>query len=181
MRIVSGTYGGRRLETPKNDAIRPTSDKIRGAVFNILRGNAAVDGAHVWDAFCGSGALGLEALSQGAASCVFSDKNRQSLDLTKRNAEMLGADARAEFILKDAAKLQHDGEPFDLVFLDPPYKQDLIVPVLTQIRSASLVSDHAVIMIETEKRWDETSVSEFLSIETLKKYGETKIMIGSVI
>ena len=135
MRIVAGAYGGRRLEVPKGRDIRPTSDKVRGAIFNALRSRGAVEGARVLDAFCGTGALGLEALSQGAVHCSFLDKSRESLELAKRNAQALGllspslrgaqrrgnpepqdgsrdcfAGARndgktAEFLLKDSTKL----------------------------------------------------------------------------
>ena len=108
MRIVSGKYGGRVLKTPRDDAIRPTSDKVRGAMFNALRSRMDFEGVHVLDCFCGTGALGLEALSQGAASCRFVDLNRSSLDLAKDNAAALGVEA--EFILQDVTKLPQRGE-----------------------------------------------------------------------
>ena len=97
MRIVAGQWGGRRLIEPRGRDIRPTSDKVRGAVFNMLRGYGAVEGACVLDAFCGSGALGLEALSQGAHSCVFADKDRASLDLARRNVAQFDAQEMCEF------------------------------------------------------------------------------------
>ena len=115
MRIVAGTYGGRKLETPANNAVRPTSDKVRGAIFNALLSRIDIDDARVFDVFCGSGALGLEALSRGAAHCIFSDKSRQSLQLAQNNAKALGADHYATFQSLDATKLQSsiDSQPLE--------------------------------------------------------------------
>ncbi|MEM7680297.1 MAG: RsmD family RNA methyltransferase, partial [Pseudomonadota bacterium] len=125
MRIVAGLYGGRRLQVPKNRDIRPTSDKVRGAIFNALASRGVVDGVRVLDLFCGTGALGLEALSRGAVYCTFVDKVRESLDLAKANTASLGADELAAFLLQDATKISDMPEPYDLVFLDPPYGKDL--------------------------------------------------------
>ena len=104
MRITGGEFSGRILEAPKGSDIRPTSDKVRLAVFNMLNSRGLVENAIVLDAFCGTGALGLEALSWGAAHAVFIDKNRTSLDLCKRNCAALKITDRADHILKDASK-----------------------------------------------------------------------------
>ncbi|MGB3213195.1 MAG: RsmD family RNA methyltransferase, partial [Alphaproteobacteria bacterium] len=101
MRIVSGKYGGRKIEVPKGDSIRPTSDKVRGAIFNILVSRGAVSGANVLDAFCGTGAMGLEALSRGADSCVFMDIHKPSLDVTRQNIMNLGAVAMSQILQKN--------------------------------------------------------------------------------
>ena len=137
MRIVSGIYGGRKLQVPRGKDIRPTSDKVRGAMFNVLRGFDAVDGSRVLDAFCGSGALGLEALSQGAAHVTFCDKSRVSLDLAKENAGALGCAEHSDFILKDALKIDAEAGPYDLAFLDPPYGQNLIPKIVTTLHHSS--------------------------------------------
>ncbi len=92
MRIVSGRHGGRRLQVPKNNKIRPTSDKIRGAIFNMLSAREAIDDAHVLDGFCGTGALGLEALSRGAAQALFIDTSKASLSLARENVSALKED-----------------------------------------------------------------------------------------
>ena len=112
MRIISGRYKGRVLEAPRGNDIRPTSDKVRGSVFNILRGRGVLDGVSVLDLFCGTGALGLEALSNGARQCVFVDKDRRSLDLARRNADRLGAEGCA-FILQDALCLLYTSDAAD--------------------------------------------------------------------
>jgi len=105
MKIVAGKYGGRRLDVPKNRDIRPTSDKVRGAIFNMLASRDAIEGAHVLDAFCGTGALGLEALSRGAESCEFIDKSRTSLALARKNAELLGVDETITYTFGDVRKV----------------------------------------------------------------------------
>jgi 16S rRNA (guanine966-N2)-methyltransferase len=105
MRIVAGKYGSRILKAPSSDAVRPTSDKLRGAIFNILRSRGVLDGAWAMDCFCGTGALGIEALSQGAEHCVFVDNARASFDLAKENAAALKIGDEAEFIFRDATKM----------------------------------------------------------------------------
>lgn len=179
MRIVSGEFGGRRLIVPKGRDIRPTSDKIRGAVFNMLRSREAVDGAHVLDAFCGSGALGLEALSQGAQHVTFVDKNRESLDLARQNAEQLGVFDRASFILKDTTRiteLKAGHAPADLVFVDPPYNKGLVSPALDGLCAAGWVADGAWIVCETEKNFNGTFPSG-IGVQDEKAYGDTKIFL----
>lgn len=104
MKIVAGKYGGRRLLTPKNRDIRPTSDKVRGAIFNMLASRGALEGAVVLDAFCGTGALGLEALSRGAEHCMFIDKSRTSLALTRENANVFGVGAEASYVSCDVLR-----------------------------------------------------------------------------
>ncbi|MCD8497594.1 MAG: RsmD family RNA methyltransferase [Alphaproteobacteria bacterium] len=124
MRVIAGTYGGRRLEAPKSDDIRPTSDKLRGSIFNALLSRIDIEDMCVLDICCGTGALGLEALSRGAGRVVFIDSARSSLDLAKKNASALGASG--EFILKEAGKLGARPDnipPADLFFCDPPLSQ----------------------------------------------------------
>lgn len=105
MRIIGGSARGRQLKTPVGQDIRPTSDKVRLAIFNALFSRGGVVGKVVLDAFCGTGALGCEALSQGAAKAIFYDNSKTSLTLTKENIAALGFMDRAEFMLKDATKL----------------------------------------------------------------------------
>ena len=177
MRIVSGTCGGRILKTPKNDAIRPTSDKIRGAIFNALRARAAVEGAYVLDGFCGTGALGLEALSQGAAHCVFVDSARASLDLARENTRILGLENQAEFILKELAKigqLHVNDKKFTLLFLDPPYSKNLIHPALQALHEGHLMEPEAVIVLETEKAFAEEFSDTYTLLDS-RLYGDTKV------
>ncbi len=184
MRVVAGKYGGRILETPKDRVIRPTSDKVRGAVFNALQSRGAVEGAHVLDAFCGTGALGFEALSQGAHSCLFFDKSRESLALAKRNGAALGVGDEAKFTLQDATKIKtcpEDTPPYSLIFLDPPYDQNLILPTLSNLHNAKWVSRNAIIMVEAEKGFDFSAALDALDgvyvILSEKTYGDTNVIL----
>lgn len=178
MRIVSGIYGGRVLEAPKDRNIRPTSDKVRGAMFNALQSRGAVADAVVLDCFCGSGALGLEALSQGAAHCTFIDKARSSLDLARRNAQALGVEA-AEFILKDATKLSApmpDDVAACLVFLDPPYGQGLAEAALRNLQAGDWLTNGAICVVEENKSAGFNAPSGF-EIISEKTYGDTAVIM----
>ena len=154
MRIISGKYGGRRLDVPKGRDIRPTSDKVRGSIFNALISRADIEGAQVIDLFCGTGALGLEALSRGAAHCIFVDKAKESLSLARQNADDLDAEEQADFILSDASKLRPRAEGVracDVFFCDPPYRMDLIAPALQSLLSGDWLADSAIGVLEAEK------------------------------
>lgn len=177
MRIIAGVYKSRRLSVPPGPDIRPTSDKVRGAIFNALGSRMVIEGTHVLDAFCGSGALGLEALSRGAASALFIDSARKSLDCAKGNAAALGTDDACTFLQKDVLKLGDlpaAQNPFDLVFLDPPYRQNLAPAALHALIDGGWFAPQAIIVVETET----TTPLSWPPICTLldeKTYGETKI------
>ncbi len=159
MRIVAGSHRGRTLETPPGEAVRPTSERTRGAVFNILtHARWAVDegspltGARVLDAFCGSGALGLEALSRGAASCLFLDRSQIALDAVRRNAAALHEDERITLLRSDALKPPPARLPVTLALLDPPYGENLAVPALTALAERGWFASGAVVVVETNSR-----------------------------
>ena len=176
MRVVSGKYGGRRLNTPKNNAIRPTSDKVRQAIFNSLHSRGVVDKSTVLDAFCGSGALGIEALSQGAGHCIFIDKNTTSINLTKDNINMIGAENQSDFIVADSTKLKTRGEKYkaaSLVFLDPPYNKNMIEPTVDALINGDWLLPSCLFVIETGKS-ESISISK-LEILGEKNYGDTLI------
>ncbi len=179
MKIVSGTFGGRRLNTPKNNDIRPTSDKIRGAIFNMLQSRGCIDGATVLDGFCGTGALGLEALSRGATHCTFMDKAKSSLDLARENSDMLGATNMSNFVLKDCTKITNaiiNTKPYNLVFLDPPYNKELISAALLALTGENLLSDGAWIVCESEKAFTCPNIKNMIG-DNEKTYGDTKITL----
>ena len=172
MRIIAGSAGGRKLLTPDGDAIRPTSDKVRGAIFNSLLSKISVADANVIDCFCGSGALGLEALSRGSAHCVFVDNNRKSLDLVKENAKALKFE-NADFIFSDATKLKSPAQKASLAFLDPPYNKNLIIPTLEALHVNGWLEAGAVCVVETEKNFNETHAA-FTTLDE-KTYGDTRV------
>jgi 16S rRNA (guanine966-N2)-methyltransferase len=179
MRIVAGSHRGRRLETPADDRIRPTSDRIRESLFNILghRLDGGFIGKRVLDGFAGTGALGLEALSRGAASAVFIDRNRDALALGRRNAATLGFATQSDFRLAD---LTHAGllagPPFDLVFLDPPYGEGLAAKALAAIYAAGWLTPSALTVIESDRSQPETVPEGFSAIDS-RDYGRTRIVL----
>ncbi len=174
MRIISGTARGRKLITPDGDAIRPTSDKVRGAIFNSLLSKIDVRDAVVIDCFCGSGALGLEALSRGAAHCMFIDNSRVSLDLAKENAKVLKFE-NVEFVFSDAVKLKRAQQKAALAFLDPPYNKSLVPPALKVLHDGGWLDTGAVIVVETEKSFKDLLPPEFQPIDE-KTYGDTRVL-----
>jgi 16S rRNA (guanine966-N2)-methyltransferase len=169
MRIIAGTWRGRtllELEEPQAQSrlreaqssraptIRPTSDKVRGAIFNIIQhGDFPVaEDTRVLDGFCGSGALGLEALSRGAAFALFLDSSMASLQLAKSNAETFKAQKSCAFEMRDLARPQTwRAAPFNLVFLDPPYGKNLCGAGLKTLTEGGFIAPHALAVAETAK------------------------------
>lgn len=179
MRIVAGTHRSRVLEAPKGDAIRPTADKVRGAIFNMLQSRGAVRDAIVMDVFCGTGALGLEALSQGAAHCIFVDKDKPALDLARRNTAALKEESRTRFIFSDAVKIParpDDAEAATLVFLDPPYSKGLMGPALEALAKGGWLADDAYIVAEEAQDF---IVPDGFTLLTEKTYGDTRVRLLS--
>lgn len=189
MRITGGQLRGRTLSPPKDNKIRPTSDKVRAAIFNALGSRIDFNGLRVLDAFCGTGALGLEALSRGAAHAVFRDISPNSLKLTRANVTHLGLDARATFELDDSAKpmppcaQKSKTLAFDLVFIDPPYRKDLIVPLCRSLITHNSLNPGGLMIIESEKDLDLETLthpsadqnSVITHIVFDKTYGDTRI------
>lgn len=190
MRITGGTARNRKLISPKatgKDIIRPTSDRVREALFNIL--GPKVIGAHVLDLFSGTGSLGLEAISRGAARTVFVDRNSPALELVRRNAALCFPGIRAEQIRLDlsrksalrtlTAKL-NDCEPFTLVFLDPPYERDLAEMTLTLIAKSGLLAPDASVIVEERASVFLPDETNCLKLQQQRRYGETRIWIYRV-
>ena len=178
MRIISGEARGRTLFAPSGDQTRPTSDKIRGSLFNILNGR--VEDAEVLDLFGGTGALALEALSRGAARAVIVDSSRAAIEAIRRNAGNVLKDALAEraLILKTdyrSAISSLHGRRFDLVFLDPPYRMlDAYPDAMERLWKAGVLSEGAVIV--AERRQDAViRIPEGYEIYDTRHYGETSI------
>lgn len=147
MRIIAGDFKGRRLFTPKDSRIRPTTDKVKESIFNLIA--PYLEDAVVIDLFSGTGNLGLEALSRGASRCYFGDKSRESLDLTRQNIAHCRAQDRSVPILGDYDHvLRRVRERADLIFLDPPYKEGLMEDCLELISELSLLSPDGVIVAE---------------------------------
>lgn len=150
MRIIAGSLKGRRIEAPDWPGLRPTSDKLRETLFNILA--PRIDGARFLDGFAGTGAVGLEALSRGAAHVTFVERDPRAVRLIDKNVELTGVRERHVIIraeLADAAR-RLAGESFDIVFLDPPYGAAHVTDALTAI--APLVGSDTLLVVEHAKR-----------------------------
>ena len=152
MRIVGGRLRGRTLVSPRSDAIRPTADRLRETLFNILmhRYGDPVTGARVLDLFAGTGALGLEASSRGAAFVLFVDDGAQARALLRENVEALGLGGTTRIFRRDATKLgpAHPLEPFGLAFLDPPYGHRLAEQALIAARDGGWLVPQALVVVE---------------------------------
>ena len=177
MRIIAGTHRGRRLETPADQAIRPTADRVREALFSILVHRLeGFAGRRVLDAFAGSGALGLEALSRGAESAFFMDRDRTALALCRRNAESLGLAQSATFFFADATRPPAADRLCDLVLLDPPYGDDLGATALAALAEAGWIADGAVAVIESDRARPEACPAGFEELDA-RDYGRTRILL----
>jgi len=187
LRITGGTAKNRKLISPKSgwkNDVRPTSDRVREALFSIL--GEKVAGARVLDLFAGTGSLGLEALSRGAASAVFVDQSYASLDLIRQNLNKCFTDVQADYLRLDLAKIksfsllrqhiQDDGR-FTLIFLDPPYEKKLAEMALTMVEKTGLVVPAGIVV--AEERWKvelpERVGSLYLHLH--RRYGETGIWL----
>jgi len=183
MRIIAGKHRGRRIEVPNGRAIRPTADAVREAVFNILahalvgpEGDSVLAQAVVLDAFCGSGGLGLEALSRGADHALFLDHDRQALAVVRANLASLGEEARAELVRADATRPPRAARPATLAFLDPPYHKGLVPLALTALAAAGWFAPGAVVVVETADDEPPLEIEGF-EAETERRYGRTRITI----
>jgi 16S rRNA (guanine966-N2)-methyltransferase len=173
MRIVAGTLGGRRLKAPSGRGTRPTSDRVREALFSIL---GSVEGVRVLDLFAGSGALGIEALSRGAASAVFVDSDQRAISAVRANLEDLGLEAEAH--RRDALLYLRSAPeaPFGLVFLDPPYSSAGEMAGPLSERLPSVLTESARIVSESDKR---NPLQLTLPLLDERVYGDTRIAIHS--
>lgn len=178
MRIVAGRFKGRHLARPKNNKIRPTSDKIRGAIFNILNSQNLIRDAIVLDGFCGTGALGLEALSRGASSCVFIDSSRESLHLCENNINSLDVLNQTHSLLGDLTKncVKPSGIlPCTLAFLDPPYRKDFITKALLNLINENWIELGCTIVCEEEKSAF-IELPAGITLVDQRTYGDTQIL-----
>lgn len=151
LRIIGGDWRGRRLAVGGAPGLRPTGDRTRETLFNWLQG--AVPGARVLDCFAGTGALGLEALSRGAAAAVFVERARRVADQLRRHVDMLDATSRARVVMADAMRYAGDGDgPFDIVFLDPPFASGLQAPMLERLATPGWLRPGGVVYVEADAR-----------------------------
>ena len=180
MRIVSGRLRGRALAAPKSNAVRPTADRLREALFNILvhaYGDPVTD-ARVLDLFAGTGALALEALSRGASFALFVDDGAEARALLRENVAALGLGGATRIFRRDATKLgaAHPIEPFSLVFLDPPYGQALAEKALVAARAGGWLAPDALIVVEETAKSGFAAPEGFEELER-RAYDDTMLVV----
>jgi 16S rRNA (guanine966-N2)-methyltransferase len=179
MRIIAGSFRGRRLHSPKGDRIRPTIDRVRESIFSIIAGR--LPGARVLDLFAGTGAMGLEALSRGAQFCLFVDKGSEALHLVRENIGLCGAQGRSRIIRAsaDAAirRLESDKELFDIIFMDPPYGKGYVEKTLGIV--GAIAGGDALVIVEQHIQDRPPLIPEIWRQEDERKYGDTLILVYS--
>ncbi len=184
MRIVGGEFKGTRIEAPKGKGTRPTSDRVRESLFNILAHSFAgfsIEGARVLDLFAGTGALGLEAISRGAAFALFVDNDPGARGAQRDNVEVLGLTGRTRLFRRDASKLGMAGNmgQFDLVFLDPPYGKGLAEKALIGAKDGSWLQEGALIVIEEQTDAELELPAGFEKLDE-RIYGSSKLVFLQV-
>ncbi|MEX2409522.1 MAG: 16S rRNA (guanine(966)-N(2))-methyltransferase RsmD [Rhodovibrionaceae bacterium] len=182
MRIVAGKYRGRRLSAPDGTATRPSSDRTRESLFNILEagklgggGLSLLPGARVLDAFAGTGALGLEALSRGAADVTFVENFTPALNALKRNLANLEAEDRCHLIEGDVLRLARAPAAHGIALLDPPYNQGLAEPALLRLAEGGWLAEGAIVAVELMKSEDFTAPAGFAALDE-RIYGMAKLI-----
>ena len=182
MRVVAGRLKGRAILAPPSRAIRPTSDRLRETLFDIIahRHAGRLDGARVLDLFAGSGALGIEALSRGASFVLFVDNGSEARALLRGNVEALALGGVTRIWRADAAKLGKapSAPPFDLAFLDPPYDQNLAPPALAGLVAGGWLSPDALVVVEESAKAPLAAPPGLLTLDE-RVYGDTKLVFFS--
>jgi len=172
MRIISGQFRGRKLKTLEGMNTRPTADRVKESLFNIL--NTKVYDANVLDLFAGSGALGLEALSRGAASCVFVDSSKEAIDIVKENVDLCKVQENSKIINKDYLEvLKNINNKFDIIFVDPPYSKGIEIVVLENVKD--ILTEDGMVIIETDHTDIPPEEINGLIKYDSRKYGRTII------
>lgn len=181
MRIVGGKYKGHGLAGPQSIATRPTSDRVRESLFNILAHGIEgleLEGARVMDLFAGTGALGLEAISRGAKFCQFVEESAEARGVIRRNADALGVVGQCKIWRRDAANLGPCApqSPFGLVFVDPPYNKGLGEKALTSLVTEGWLSPGAIVVLEESEKAVVAAVDGLQQIDS-RTYGDTQVLI----
>lgn len=182
MRIIAGQFRGRKLAAVKDAPVRPTADRAREAVFSILGG--LVEDASVLDLFAGTGALGLESLSRGAARAVFVDSSRESIAIIRRNISLLGVEGQTSVLLRDALRpgaLAGLPGPFDLVFADPPYRADALGRTLQNLAESGALAGGATVVAEHSALLPSPSPPPSMVLSSERRYGKSLVSFFTLV
>lgn len=177
MKIIAGKHRGRNLFSPTGDGVRPTSSKMRESIFNILMSMGILEDSKVVDLCCGTGALGIEAISRGAGKVIFIDGSNQHLKLAWENICSLKEQDKATMIRSSAEKLPKAREEFSIVFIDPPYHKGIADKALVSLVEQGWLAKGATIIIELSKREDLSFSNEHFQQTNLKEYGNSKVLL----
>jgi len=183
MKIITGKYKNRAVPTVKSSDYRPSTGKLKEAIFSILSsGEFAIDqpliGTHVLDLFSGTGALAFESLSRGAKFATLVDINPEHLKMAENFAQKIGARNDAEFICTRASLIGPAKRQYDLVFIDPPYFKKLLLPAVSALVKNNYLKPETIVVIEVEKEYRESELGDYLSIVKDKAYGNTRLIIA---
>lgn len=175
MRIIGGEAGGRTIRLPAGCRIRPTADRVKESLFNILH---PLEGKYFLDLYAGCGNIGLEALSRGARGSVFVEKDRRLIEAIRENLRLLGFEGQGEVIAADARQgLKHLGKKgvkFDILFADPPYDQDFLPEILRSLEGTELLADNGIIVLQHSVREDPKEfLTQTLVMKDQRRYGDT--------
>ena len=176
MRVISGSARGRRLREPRGEETRPTTDKVKESLFNIIQ--FEIEGRRVLDLFAGTGQLGIEALSRGAASCCFVERSREALALVRENVALCSFQDRARILGEEAISyLKRCRERYDLIFLDPPYESGLLGESLEAVAAIDILSEHGIIVCETARERPLPDLPEALAWGRSYRYGKIQLLL----
>ncbi|RDY24864.1 16S rRNA (guanine(966)-N(2))-methyltransferase RsmD [Romboutsia maritimum] len=177
MRVISGRVRGLKLDTPKNEDVRPTTDRVKESLFNII--NSYIMDSNILDLFAGTGSLGIECISRGAQKCVFVDVSKESISIIKSNIRKARAERESIVInsdFKDAInKLTIQNEKFDVIFMDPPYYKNMFVQALENIDKSNLLNEEGIIVVEHDSNDEFPENIGRLEKSRDKKYGNTTL------
>ncbi len=176
MRVISGLARGRKLKEPQGLDTRPTTDKVKESLFNIIQ--FELEGRRVLDLFAGTGQLGLEALSRGAEHCTFVDQRREAAALVKENIRLCRFEDRTRVAQEEAQWfLRSCGERFDVIFLDPPYKTDLLNQCIEKIAAFDILREHGIIVCESGADWSVPTLTPPYEAGREYRYGQIKLTV----
>jgi 16S rRNA (guanine(966)-N(2))-methyltransferase RsmD len=178
VRIIAGTAKGRIIKSNKGLETRPTLDRVREAVFNVI-GETIVNSSFL-DLFAGTGAIGIEALSRGAKMCCFNDRDKKAFEIIKQNTQLCKVDEKAKIYNMDVYRFipfmkDNFQEKFDIVYIDPPYAENFYNPVISLIEENFITSENSLIICETNKNTQLQESYKFIELVKQKKYGDTLI------
>ena len=179
LRIISGTVRGRRLATQRGESIRPTSDRIKESIFNIL--GEQIEGEVVLDLFAGTGNLGIEALSRGARKVLFVEKGRRAVSLIQKNLLTCGLEASAEILMSDVHRaigvLHRRGEVFDVILMDPPYGRGFVALTLKRLQSQRIYHERSILVLQHDRREPLPDPGGAWNLLQQRKIGDTILSI----